>query len=358
MYSLPPGVTNRQIDDVNGLSMFVLEAGDPKNPCIVLLHGFPDLAFGWRHVMPRLSRAGYYVIAPDQRGYGNTTGWTAAYEDDIRPYAMQNLVLDLTCLLVKVGIKQVHCLVGHDFGSPVAAYAALFRQDLFQRLILMSAPFPGAPKPSMKALDLDVGLKDLDPPRTHYQAYNSTATANTDMLNCKQGLFNFLRGYFHMKSADWTDNKPFPLDAWSADALAKMPNYYVMPQGLTMPEVVAEEMPNEPCAWLTDEELDVFSGEFQRTGFQGALNWYRCTSNGSLRNELSVFFRKKIEQPTWYLAGSADWGTYQTPGALERMEQHACGDFRQRLMIPNAGHWVQQEQPQATTEHLLAVCSS
>jgi pimeloyl-ACP methyl ester carboxylesterase len=358
MYSLPQGVNHRQVNDVNGLSVHVLEAGQPENPCIALLHGFPDLAYGWRHVMPRLSQAGYYVIAPDQRGYGGTKGWTANYSDDIRPFGMQNLVLDLTCLLSKLSIRHVHCLVGHDFGSPVAAYATLFRPDLFARVMLMSAPFPGAPKPSLRNIDLDVGLGDLDPPRKHYQAYNASALAEADMLNCKQGLFDFMRGYFHMKSDDWSENQPHPLSAWQPNELAKMPGYYVMPRDKTMPEVVMDYMPSEPASWLTDEELQVFVQEFERTGFQGALNWYRCSSDATLRNELSIFFDKKIGVPCWYLAGAEDWGTYQTPGALERLATNACADFRGQIMIPSAGHWVQQEQAKLTFQEILKACNS
>lgn len=354
---LPSGIRCQIVPNVNGLDMEVLEAGNAGSPCIVLLHGFPDLAYGWRHVMPMLANAGYHIIAPNQRGYG-ATGKVVEYDEDIRPYGMQNLSLDLITLLQKIGITNVHCLVGHDFGSPVAAYSSLFRNDLFKRLILMSAPFPGAPKPGLKPFDLDAGLSELTPPRKHYQAYNSGPTANADMLNCKQGLRDFLRAYFHMKSADWTDNNPLRLNTWSAEELAKMPSYYIMPAALTMPEVVAAHMPSTLCSWLNEDELDVFVETFTATGFQAAINWYRASSDPQLRNELSILHGKPIQMPCWYLAGEADWGTHQTPGALKRMQTHACGNFQEVLMVPNAGHWVQQEQPKITAEHILEVCSS
>lgn len=355
MIELPRGVRSRQVDDVNGLSMHLLEAGDPADPCIMLLHGFPDLAYGWRHVMPELARLDYYVIAPDQRGYGQTTGWHGAYDDDLRPFGMQSLATDLVALILKLGIEEIHCLAGHDFGSPVAAYLSLFRPDLINRLVLMSAPFPGAPKPEVSPLDLDVGLGELQPPRRHYQAYNSGPTANQDMLNCPQGLKRFLRGYFHMKSADWLHNEPKPLAGWRAEYLSEMPHYYVMPAEQTMPEVVAPHTPDKAPDWLNDDELEVFVEAFRTTEFQGALNWYRASSDPVLRAELGVLCGKTITTPTWYLAGAADWGTYQTPGALERMQRRACQDFRRVISIANAGHWVQQEQPALTAKHLLAI---
>ena len=358
MLKLPVGIQTLQVESVNGLSMHVLTAGQPENPCVVLLHGFPDLAYGWRHVMPLLADQGYYVLAPDQRGYGNTTGWTADYDGNIRPFGMQNLVTDLVSLLMKLEIKQVHCLVGHDFGSPVAAYTSLFREDLIDRLVLMSAPFPGAPKPELSAFDLDVGLSELNPPRKHYQAYHSGRTANRDMLECSQGLTTFLRAYFHMKSADWVENAPFALLKWSAEELAKMPNYYIMPANLTMPEVVSKEFPHEQCIWLNDEELAVYIDAFTRTEFQGALNWYRCSSDPVLRAELGILFSKKISTPCWYLAGQADWGTHQTPGALERLKKRACKNFKAAIEIPNAGHWVQQEQAKLTAQHILSICQT
>ncbi len=126
--------------------MHVLEAGfeTKGRPCILLLHGFPELAFSWRKVMPVLAAAGYHVIAPDQRGYGRTTGWTADYDGDLTPFSLLNLVRDALALVSAFGYRQVD-LAGHDFGSPVAAWCALIRPDVFRSVTLMSAPFGGAP---------------------------------------------------------------------------------------------------------------------------------------------------------------------------------------------------------------------
>jgi pimeloyl-ACP methyl ester carboxylesterase len=178
------------------------------------------------------------------------------------------------------------------------------------------------------------------------------------MTQCPQGVHAFLRAYFHMKSADWPGNRPFRLAGWTAGELAKMPAYYIMDRDKTMPEQVAEEMPSPAeiaaCRWLTEDELAVYSGEYERTGFQGGLQWYRCRTEGVLLPELELFAGRTIDVPALFIGGESDWGTFQTPGALERMQTQAvCRDFRGAHRIEGAGHWVQQEQPDAVAAFLL-----
>src|ERR1041385_533283 len=143
---LPSGIRARILPGINGLDVHVLEAGfEAKGrPAVLLLHGLPELACSWRKVMPALAAAGYHVLAPDQRGYGRTTGWTADYDGDLTPFSLLNLVRDALSLVSAFGYKQVD-LAGHDFGSPVAAWCALIRPDVFRSVTLMSAPFGGAP---------------------------------------------------------------------------------------------------------------------------------------------------------------------------------------------------------------------
>ena len=116
---LPPGIRSRFVDNINGLRMHVLEAGFETRgrPCILLLHGFPELAYSWRKVMPTLAAAGYHVIAPDQRGYGRTTGWDADYDGDLNSFRLLNLVRDALGLVSAFGYRSVDAVVGHDFGS-------------------------------------------------------------------------------------------------------------------------------------------------------------------------------------------------------------------------------------------------
>jgi pimeloyl-ACP methyl ester carboxylesterase len=192
--------------------MHVLEAGEPERPAVLLLHGFPELAYSWRHQLSALAAAGWHVLAPDQRGYGRTTGWDGRFEADLAPYRLFNLAKDIVALVRALGLPSVAAVIGHDFGSWVAGCCALMRPDLFRAVALMSAPFAGpppiAPPP---AVDLPEALAALDPPRQHYQWYYSTPQADVDMHHPPMGLHAFLRAYYHVKSADWAPNQPHAL---------------------------------------------------------------------------------------------------------------------------------------------------
>ncbi len=356
---LPDGIRARQVPGVNGLSMHVLEAGAPDRPVLLLLHGFPELAYSWRKVMIPLAAAGYRVIAPDQRGYGATTGWDAAYDGDLASFRLFNLVRDMVGLLAALGVARTAAVVGHDFGSPVAAWCALLRPDLFPAVALMSAPFAGPPGLAAPAgEEVHTALALLTPPRKHYQWYYSTRAANADMQDCPQGVASFLRAYYHMKSADWPGNDPAPLAAWTAAELARLPRYYVMDLDRSMAETVAPEAPDQAAPWLTDAELAVYAEAYTRTGFQGGLQWYRCRTQHVGLAEQQIFAGRPISVPAMFLAGNKDWGAFQTPGALERMASHGCADLRFCHLIPGAGHWVQQEQPAAVTDALLGFLRS
>lgn len=145
--TLPPGIRSRFVDNSNGLTMHVLEAGfeDQDRPCVLLLHGFPELAYSWRKVMLPIAASGFHVIAPDQRGYGRTTGWDGEYDGDLGSFRMLNLVRDALGLVSALGHRSVAAVIGHDFGSPVAAWCSLIRPDVFLSVALMSAPFAGPP---------------------------------------------------------------------------------------------------------------------------------------------------------------------------------------------------------------------
>jgi len=177
------------------------------------------------------------------------------------------------------------------------------------------------------------------------------------MWRCPQGVHAFLRGYFHYKSADWSGNKPYPLQSWTASELAKMPTYYIMDLAKSMAETVMPVMPSDAeiaaSQWLPDNELKVYSSEYQRNGFHGGLQWYRARTGGLYEAELQLFSGRTIDVPSMFIAGKSDWGTYQRPGAFERMQQTACIRMLGCHLLDGAGHWVQQEQPAQVTELLL-----
>jgi len=334
--------------------MHVLEAGDAAAPALLLLHGFPELAWSWRKVMVPLAQAGYRVIAPDQRGYGRTTGGDGRYDGDLGSFRLTNLVRDAVQLLDKLEIQSVASVIGHDFGSPVAAWCALLHPDIFKSVALLSAPFAGPPAtPAPPPDPVHDELAALARPRKHYQWYYSTREADADMLRCPQGVHAFLRAYYHVKSADWKENRPYELGSWSAAELAKMPTYYIMNLGENMAQTVAPHLPASSCAWLTEEELRVYSSAFERNGFQPALQWYRCRTTGRFNDDLAAHAGKRIEVPACFIAGASDWGPYQRPGDLKKMRASALADDRGCHFIEGAGHWVQQEQPAETSRLLL-----
>jgi pimeloyl-ACP methyl ester carboxylesterase len=355
--ALPAGIRSSFIDNGNGLSMHVLEAGRAGQPSV--LHGFPELAYSWRKVMPALADASYHVIAPDQRGYGLSTGWDADYHGDLASFRFINLLRDILGLLSAMDIEHIEMLVGHDFGSAAAAYAALIRPDMFRKLVLMSAPFSGPPpiRPQGPTVDIDAALAALDRPRKHYHQYYSTPEANADMHRCPQGIHDFMRAYYHHKSADWKNNQPHTLQAWNADELARLPIYYVMDLDKNMAETVGPEIPSPAaianCTWLPEDELRIYSETYQQTGFQGGLNWYRCRFVDAFTRELQIFSGRTIDVPAMFISGKSDWGTYQVPGALEEMQSAVCSDYRGTHLIYGAGHWVQQEQPEAVNQLLI-----
>jgi pimeloyl-ACP methyl ester carboxylesterase len=368
--TLPRGIRTQFVRDINGLDMHVLEAGHETRgrPLVLLLHGFPELAYSWRKVMLPLAAEGFRVVAPDQRGYGRTTGWDADYDGDLASFRILNAVRDALGLVSTLGYRNAALVAGHDFGASVAAWCALVRPDVFRSVALMSAPFAGPPampfdttdKPASQASsapDIHQELAKLDRPRKHYQWYYSTRAANADMHDCPQGVHAFLRGYFHYKSADWTGNKPFLLKSWTAGELAKMPTYYIMDLDRNMAETVAAAMPSAAeiaaCRWLPEGELAVYSSEYERTGFQGGLQWYRSRTGGRFDSELQLFSGRTIDVPSLFIAGKSDWGTYQRPGNFERMKSSACTKMLGCYLIDGAGHWVQQEQPAKVSELLI-----
>lgn len=349
---------------------------------ILLVHGFPDVAYSWRKVLPRLAAQGYHAVAYDMRGFGRTFSQRPLSDESFRPI---NLLLDAMALTSALGYKSVSCVVGHDSGAVTATLCGISRPDIFKSVVLMSHPLKGpmslplgtspsygdaVPPTSLSGsgrttADIHTALAELQPPRKHYQRYYCSPTANSDMSNTEgDSLRTFLRGYFHLKSADWKGNAPTRLTSYTADELAKMPGYYIMPLGRSMPETVADDMACEDTAevqrqaerWLNEEELSYYTEEWCRTTFRGGLNWYRLVADVSLLSDFFVWSRLKLSVPTSFVSGKQDWGSFQDPGALESLETGTfveAGKYRGTVIIENADHWVNQEQPEACVQAIL-----
>jgi pimeloyl-ACP methyl ester carboxylesterase len=316
-----------------------------------------------------LASAGFHVLAPDMRGYGRTTGWDDSYDGDVFPFRHTNLVRDALGLVSAFGYRTA-AVVGRDAGSAVAAYCALIRPDVFRSVAMMTGPFAGPPALPFNTVEgatqtaanpreartINEELAKLPRPRKHYQVYYTTREANDNMRNCPQGVHAFLRAYYHYKSADWKQNKPFRLASLTAEELAKMPTYYIMDLDKGMAETVASVMPTAAeiaaCKWLPDNELAVYTTEYQRTGFQGGLQGYRRVGP-RFTADLQTFGGRTIDVPSLFIGGKSDWGVFQSPGAFETMQNTACTQMRGAHLIDGAGHWLEQEQPEQVTKLLV-----
>jgi pimeloyl-ACP methyl ester carboxylesterase len=367
--TLPLGIRSRYVDNNNGLRMHILEAGfeEQGRPCVVLLHGFPELAYSWRNQLLPLARTGLHVIAPDLRGYGRSASRPVAFNDDLLPYILLNRVSDVLGLIRALGHEQVAGIVGHDWGGPTAAWCALVRPDIFRSVVFMSTPFDGTPElplgtadhpvPRVPEVDINRDLAALPRPRKYYRTYLASRAANEDLWHAPQGMHDLLRAWFYFKSADWPGNKPFPLKSWAATELAKMPEYYVMDLHKTTAQTMAEHMPSAAqiaaCRWMTERDVRVYCAEYARTGFQGGLNSYRLLSSSRYEWELNSFSGRTIDVPSCYIAGAREWGVYQSPGSFETMQKSACTRLLGVHLVRGAGHSVAEEQPNEVNRLLI-----
>jgi pimeloyl-ACP methyl ester carboxylesterase len=331
-------------------------------------------------VLKLLSARGYHAVAFDQRGYGRTFSRRPLEGASFRPL---NLIKDTVALVNALGYTSVSCVVGHDFGAVTASLCGLARPDMFKSVVLMSHPTKGAPQsplstspsygspsaPPPPPEDMEKALSQLPRPRKHYKWYYCTEPSNKEMTYPTGAeLHTFLRGYFHLKSADWDGNDPHKLEGWTAEELAKMPRYYIMDLEDNMREAVARDMANESpqvvasrsSRWLPDNELAVYVGEWGRTSFQGGLNWYRIQTQPEIASDVQVWSGAKIAVPTVFLSGKQDWGTFQEPGAVEAMENGQSvkqGMYRGTVLVDGAGHWVNQEQPEKCVQEILKLAA-
>ncbi|ETN43863.1 uncharacterized protein HMPREF1541_10994 [Cyphellophora europaea CBS 101466] len=383
---LPHGLTSRYVDCTPQSLVFHIIESFPQQPTpdtqlILCVHGFPELAYSWRKVLPLLSSRGYHAVAFDQRGFGRTHSSKPVTADTFRPLS---LIKDTMALVLALGYSSVRTIVGHDFGAITAGLCVLSRPDMFQSLVLMGHPikqfesFPYSTSPSLAHqkttvvtpdhVDIQHDLAQLSPPRKHYKWYYSSEFANAEMTYpAGQALHEFLRGYFYLKSAD-APQQPAPLKGWTAEDLQRLPRYYIMDQDGTMRDnVVADLAGVDPQAirertqrWLPDRELAVYVDEYTRTTFRGGLNWYKVQTDPEVASDSAIWTGCKIRVPTMYLSGKSDWATFQQPGAVDAMETGISvedGCFKRTVLVDRAGHWVIQEQPERCAEEILRMAA-
>jgi pimeloyl-ACP methyl ester carboxylesterase len=301
---------------VNGVDLHVLEAGE--GPAVLLCHGFPELAYSWRHQLPALAEAGYRAIAPDQRGYGRSSR-----PPEVTDYDLAHLCGDMVALLDALGCERA-VVVGHDWGAGVAWALAQRHPDRFAGVVGMSVPFvPRSHYPPTEA------MRHLFAGRFFYILYfQEPGVADADLAaDPATTMRRFLAGAS-------TNGKTNLADLFAGDG-----------RGLVERLPEPEGLPD----WLSPEELDHYVTEFSRTGFTGGLNWYRNLDRNWA--ESALLANSKIEIPALFVAGSADPVLAMMPPSV--MDGWLT-DPRGTMLVEGAGHWVQQEKPAEVNAALLS----
>jgi len=316
---------NHRIVESNGIKMHIAEDGD--GPLVVFCHGFPELWHSWRHQLKALAEAEYHVVAPDQRGYGQTDRPEA-----IEDYNILQLSGDIIGLVDALG-ETGAVIVGHDWGSPVAWNCALLRPDIFRAVVLMSVPY------------IRRSWTDIRP---------------TEAMKRMAGEKQFYQLYFqepgkaeHELEADVRKTMLMWLYSASGDAPPDKRWRFLFSKSETLLDIGA--VPETLPAWLTEADLDFYVEEFKRTGFRGGLNWYR---NLDRLWELTPFLSgAKIRQPSLFVAGEVDGVITMYRQAFDSLEETMPG-LRKKILVPGAGHWIQQERPSEVNNLLIEFLAS
>ena len=296
----------------------MVEAGDPGGPVVVLTHGFPELAYSWRHQIPVLAEAGYHVLAPDQRGYGGSSR-----PDAIDAYDIHQLTADIVGLLDDIGAQRA-VWIGHDWGAPVAWHAPLLHPDRVSAVAGLSVP----PTPRSKAQPTKVWRKLLGENFFYILYFQEPGVADAELNGDPARTIRRMMGGLRT----------------SGDHSAALRMAAPGPEGFIdrLPE------PDALPDWITQDEIDHYISEFSRTGFTGGLNWYRnFDRNWETTPELTG---AKISVPSLFMAGTAD--PVLTFTRADRASEVISGPYRQ-VMIDGAGHWLQQERPDEVNAALL-----
>jgi pimeloyl-ACP methyl ester carboxylesterase len=318
-----PSTVERRVS-TNGIELHLVEAGPADGPTVVLCHGFPELAYSWRHQIPALADAGYHVLAPDQRGYGDSDRPEA-----IEDYDIHHLTDDLLGVLDDVGAEKA-AFVGHDWGSMVVGQMALLHPERMTGVVAMSVPLlprgPMSPIPLMRQVFGDSFFYILYFQEPGVADAELGADAGETMTRMLAGL-----------SVQVDD----PAD------IAGLAN----PDGVGFVDRLPK--PSALPDWLSQEELDHYIEVFTRTGFTGGINWYRnFDRNWETTPQLDG---AHVTIPSAFITGSADPVNLMSPAAV--MDGHVL-DHRGNTIVEGAGHWVQQEAPDEVNAALLQFLGS
>ena len=313
---MPSEVTHRTVE-TNGIRMHLAEAG--AGPLVVLCHGCPELWYSWRHQLPALAEAGFHAVAPDMRGYGRTDRPEA-----IDQYTLFHLVGDMVGLLDVLEAENA-VIVGNDWGASVAWHAALMRPDRFRGVIGLSVPF--RPRGQVRPTAVMPQTEDA----VFYQLYYQTPGVAEAAF--EHDVRRFIRGNLYSISGDMPAREARGAAALmvprKGGLLARWATHFVNPAVLP--------------PWVSENDVDFCANEFARTGFRGAINWYRnIDRNWEL---LAPYAGARVTVPALYIAGDRD-PVVSFPG-MDRLIPNLA-DFvpqlRATIMLPGCGHWTQQER--------------
>ena len=308
------GVTQRRIA-TNGITLNIAEAGE--GPLVLLLHGFPESWYSWRHQFAPIAGAGYHVVAPDMRGYGKSDKPT-----EITAYCQSEVVRDIIELIPALGYETA-IVLGHDWGAPTAWATALNHPDRVRAVGGLSVPFmprsPVQPMPMLRAMFQG---------QFFYQLYfQEPGVAEAEFeADIRRSLRKFL-----ILAGGETDLTALPVKTDKDDLLSNLPE--------------ADKLP----PWLSEADLDFYASEFSGSGMRGPINYYR---NHDLYWERTEGAPTTIEQPAMFIAGTND-GVVGMAAEAIKMMPYFVKDLRINAMIPGAGHWTQQEAPEAVNGFIL-----
>jgi pimeloyl-ACP methyl ester carboxylesterase len=303
----------------NGINIHIAEAGE--GPLVIMLHGFPELWYSWRHQLPALAAAGYRAVAPDIRGYGDSD---APYE--IEAYSMKNMVADAVGILDALGLETA-VIAGHDWGAPMAWNSAVLHPERFRAVAALSVPF--LPRMPMRPTEV---LKARFQDNFFYMLYfQEPGPAEAEFeSDVRRSMLMFIYG----ASAEGRD------DANVIEAFANKPKTAKLFDGLSVPE----KLPH----WLKQEDLDYYVSEYERTGFRGALNRYRNMDRDW--EELPQLAGATVHQPAIFITGEKDpVGSFAPMDPMKSL----VPNLRKIVTVPNCGHWVQQEAPEVVNQELI-----
>jgi pimeloyl-ACP methyl ester carboxylesterase len=301
----------------NGITMQVHEAGEGYP--VVLCHGFPEIWYSWRHQLKALSEAGFRVIAPDQRGYGETSR-----PQPIEAYSLRNLVADLAGMLDQLGVDRC-AIVGHDWGGIVGWGAAMMVPERFEKVAGLNTPF--LPRPPVKPTDL---FRAMAAGKFHYILYfQEPGVAEAEL---EAGVRRTLRGFYQdlaaLKLESGTNDPPGVLGPAGGGILDRLPD---RPHG----------------RFLTDADFEVFVKAFEHSGFRGPVNWYR---NFDRNWEESAGLEHRVNQPALMICAERD--PVLPPWMAAGMQQ-LVPNLTKTIVIKECGHWTQQEKPEEVNQALI-----